>query len=272
MNKDEKLGHFLKDMGKVAVAFSGGVASSFLLKRAEEELGAENVLAVIVTSELYPRKEFDGAVRLAEDLGVLVQRVSMRELDDENIVNNTPESWYYSKKMLYSAVKDTADAFGMTHIADGMIKDDEDDFRPGTRARTEVGVRSPLQENSWYKQEIREESRQRNLPVWDKPGSGSLASRIPYGTPIDRQKISQVDQAERFIHSLGFKIVRVRHHGDLARVEVRPVEMLSLMQKKDQVLMKLRSLGFSYISIDLDGYRTGSMNEVLEEKNTTHIG
>ncbi|WP_347860793.1 ATP-dependent sacrificial sulfur transferase LarE [Salimicrobium sp. PL1-032A] len=272
MNKDEKLGDLLREMGKVAIAFSGGVASSFLLKRAEEELGKENVLAVIVTSELYPQKDFEGAVRLAKDLGVLVQRVSMRELDDDHIVQNTPQSWYYSKKMLYNAIKDTADAFHITHISDGMIKDDEDDFRPGSRARAAAGVRSLLQESGWYKREIREASRERELPVWDKPGSGSLASRIPYGTPLSLGKIEQVDKAERFIRQLGFKIVRVRHHGEVARIEVRPVEILSLLQQKDQVLMKLRSLGFAYISIDLEGYRTGSMNEVLEETEPMHVG
>nr|WP_076556870.1 ATP-dependent sacrificial sulfur transferase LarE [Salimicrobium flavidum] len=272
MNKNEQLGTLLHRMEKVVVAFSGGVDSSFLLKRAQEELGSENVLAVVVASELFRKEEFDGAVNLAEEMDVPVHRVSMRELDDENIVNNTPESWYYSKKMLYKALNETAEAFGFPYVLDGMIKDDEDDFRPGMRARTEAGVRSPLQEVGMYKQEIREHSREMEIPVWDKPASCSLASRIPYGTPIDREKISQVDQAERFIQSLGFKIVRVRHHGELARVEVRPVEMLSLMEKKDQVLMKLRTLGFSYISVDLDGYRTGSMNEVLENKETTHVG
>lgn len=264
--KNHKLGDILSGMNRVIVAFSGGVDSTLVLKRAQQVLGTENVLAVVVGSELFRKEEFAGAVKLAEDMGAKVLKTEIKELEDEGVAANTPESWYFSKKLLYGHLNDLAQDLGYDHVLDGMIMDDMDDFRPGLRARTEAGARSVLQEADLYKREVRELSKELGLPVWDKPASCSLSSRIPYGERLDKEKIRQVDEAEKFIAKLGIEMVRVRHHGNTARIEVAPADMAKLVGCRDQILLKLTTLGFQYISIDLRGYRTGSMNEVLTEE------
>ena len=264
--KNHKLGDILSGMNRVIVAFSGGVDSTLVLKRAQQVLGTDNVLAVVVGSELFRKEEFTGAVKLAEDMGANVLKTEIKELEDEGVAANTPESWYFSKKLLYSHLNELAKELGYDHVLDGMIMDDMDDFRPGLRARTEAGARSVLQEADLYKREVRELSKELGLPVWDKPASCSLSSRIPYGERLDKEKIRQVDEAEKFIAKLGIDMVRVRHHGNTARIEVAPADMAKLVGFRDQILLKLTTLGFQYISIDLRGYRTGSMNEVLTEE------
>ena len=208
-------------------------------------------------------QEFDDAVQLAKDMGVNVYRTEIKELENPAIAENTPESWYHSKKMLYARLNELAEELNYPYVLDGMIMDDLDDFRPGMRARTEAGVRSVLQEVGLFKPEVRELANQLKLSVWDKPASCSLASRIPYGIKLDKKKIEQVDQAELFLASLGFNLVRVRHHDNVARIEVTPEEITELVKYRDQIQMKLTSLGFAYVSLDLRGYRTGSMNEEL---------
>ncbi|MFC4023985.1 ATP-dependent sacrificial sulfur transferase LarE [Oceanobacillus longus] len=270
--KNEQLGEILSGMGRVLIAFSGGVDSSFLLKRAQQELG-DDVLAVVVASELFRNEEFDGAVKLAENMGVRVLKTEMKELENPAIAANTPESWYHSKKMLYSRLNNLAEEMGYPYVLDGMIMDDMDDFRPGLKARTEEGARSVLQEAGMYKQEIRELSKQLDVPVWNKPASCSLASRFPYGTKINREKVSQVNEAELFLIKLGFEMVRVRYHENVARIEVTEDKIADFLVKREQIQMKLVSLGFDYVSVDLKGYRTGSMNEVLpKEQMETEIG
>ncbi|WP_226037517.1 ATP-dependent sacrificial sulfur transferase LarE [Aquibacillus saliphilus] len=263
MEKNHNLGEIIDGMGRVMVAFSGGVDSTFVLKRAQQELGSSNVLAVVVASELFRREEFDGAVKLANEMGVPVYETEIKELENEAIVANTPDSWYHSKKMFYSHLNQLAQKMDYNYVLDGMIMDDLDDFRPGLKARTEAGVRSVLQEAKLYKSEIRTLSKQMDLPVWNKPASCSLASRIPYGTKLDKQKIYQVNEAEKFIIKLGIDTVRVRHHGGVARIEVLPNQMEKVLEFSEKINFKLKSLGFSYSSVDLNGYRTGSMNEVL---------
>lgn len=260
--KNRNLGETLTRMGRVMVAFSGGVDSSLVLKRAQEKLG-DQVLAVVVASELFREQEFTSAVQLAEEIGVQVYQTEIRELENKDIAANTPESWYYSKQMLYNHLNDLAVKLDYPYVLDGMIMDDLDDFRPGMRARTEAGVRSVLQESKFYKHEVRELAKQLDLPVWNKPASCSLASRIPYGTKLEKQKIDQIDQAELFLARLGFSQTRVRHHGNVARIEVTPENIPELVNQRDQIQLKLTSLGFAYVSLDLQGYRTGSMNEEL---------
>ncbi|MGO1058474.1 ATP-dependent sacrificial sulfur transferase LarE [Planococcus sp. FY231025] len=266
IEKNHKLGEILKDMNRVIVAFSGGVDSALVLKRAQQELGNDNVLAVVVASELFRKEEFAGAVDLAKALGANVLEAEIKELEDEGVAANTPDSWYHSKKLLYSHLNGLAEKLGYDYVLDGMIMDDLDDFRPGLRARTQAGARSVLQEADLYKREVRELSKELALPVWNKPASCSLASRIPYGIRLDKEKIRQVDEAEKFIGKLGFGMVRVRHHEHTARIEVAAEEMAELLEHREPILLKLTSLGFKYISIDLRGYRTGSMNEVLSDE------
>lgn len=262
--KNHKLGEILTGMGRVIVAFSGGVDSALVLKRAQQELG-DQVLAVVVASELFRKQEFEDAVQLAKNMGVRVYKTAIKELENPMIVANNPDSWYYSKKMLYSHLQELALEMDYPYVLDGMIMDDINDFRPGLRARTEAGARSVLQEVGLYKQEVRQLANELSLPVWDKPASCSLASRIPYGIALDKYKIEQVDQAEIFLAKLGFPQVRVRHHENVARIEVTPEEIVELVQQRDQIHMKLKALGFTYVSLDLRGYRTGSMNEELPE-------
>lgn len=267
--KEMKLDALLKDMQSVVIAFSGGVDSSLLLKKAIDVLGVNHVKPVVVKSELFRNEEFELALKLGQSLGVEVLETEMSELQDANIVKNTPESWYYSKRLMYSQLENIKNKLGFNYVLDGMIMDDLDDFRPGLKARDEFGVRSVLQEAKLYKSEVRELSHQHDLPVWNKPALCSLASRIPYGEELSFTKVNKVNEAEKFILSLSINHVRVRYHHNIARIEVTEDQLNNLLKLKDSIILHLKELGFDYVTMDLEGYRTGSMNEIIDTKSTS---
>ena len=264
LNKEQKLENILKDMNKVVIAFSGGVDSSLVLKKAVDVLGHANVKAVIVKSELFRHEEFNQAIQLANQLNAPIIEAEIEELKDPHIIENTPDSWYYSKCLLYSKLEELRRKYNFNYVLDGMIMDDLDDFRPGLKARTEFNVRSILQEADLYKSEVREISKANGLPVWNKPALCSLASRIPYGETLNFAKVNKVNEAEKYILSLDISNVRVRYHHNIARVEVNDIDIPTVVQYRKQITLRLKELGFDYVTIDLEGYRTGGMNEVID--------
>jgi uncharacterized protein len=262
--KLNKLKKDLAGLERVLVAFSGGVDSTLLLKVASEVLGP-NVLAVIAGSETYPTREVESARRLARKLGVRLRFIHTYELKNQKFTANSPERCYYCKKELFGRLKDIAAAEKIPFVLDGANFDDRLDYRPGGRAGSELGIRSPLKDAGLTKSEIRTLSRRFGLPTWDKPSMACLASRFPYGTRIEKKGLGQVGRAEDVLRKFGFGQLRVRHHGSIARVEVGPAEFPRLIKSgvRDKVVRGLKKLGYLYVTIDLEGYRTGSLNEAL---------
>jgi pyridinium-3,5-biscarboxylic acid mononucleotide sulfurtransferase len=254
----------LVPVGSLCVAFSGGVDSSLLLAVAVGTLGADNVTALTAVSETYREEELGRAAELAERLGVrhVVARTS--EMEDECFAANPPERCYACKSYLLDELAAVAVAEGRAVLADGATRDDLGDYRPGMRAADERGVRHPLLEAGLGKEEVRRLSRSLGLPTADLPAQACLASRIPYGERITPEKLHQVAQAEDALRDLGFWPCRVRHHGSIARVEVEEAELASAAgERRTEIVGRLRALGFTYVTLDLRGLRSGSMNEVL---------
>ena len=247
------------------MAFSGGVDSTFLLKAALDVLGPAKVLAVTAASLTYPQAEQEEARRLAEQLGVRHVIIESEETEIPEFVSNPPNRCYYCKRELFGKLTRIAEEEGLTAVADGSNLDDRSDYRPGRQAAEELGIRSPLAEAGLTKADIRELSRSLGLSTWDKPAFACLSSRFPYGTTISSGKLKQVDDAERFLRGKGFRQVRVRHHEHTARIEIECSELKRFFDERfiAEVVSEFKRIGYKYVTLDLEGYRTGSMNEVL---------
>ena len=271
MNLQEKhnsLQEILKKLGKVVVAYSGGVDSTFLLKAAVDTLGAENVLACIGISPSLAKSQYSQAIECAKTIGVKVQEVSVDELSDSGYAANKADRCFHCKSHLYQILNGIAKQQNFGHVVCGCNFDDKDDFRPGNRAAKVFGVGCPLMEAQLTKDDIRQLSRRMNLPTADVPASPCLASRLSYGLEITQERLKQIEQAEDFLRTLGLVEFRVRHHDTVARIEVNPQDIAKITTEpaRSRVVDKIKSLGFKFVTVDLQGFRSGSLNEPLSEE------
>jgi uncharacterized protein len=270
--KYSTLRRILGEMGSLVIGYSGGVDSTLLLKVAVDCLG-QRALAMIGRSETYPTREFEEALAFATGAGARYEIVRTEETDELKFQENPPDRCYYCKTELFGKLQEIAAREGIPWIADGTITDDLGDFRPGMRARTEKEVRSPLLEAGFSKADVRELSHHLELPTWDKPSFACLSSRFPYGMAILRENLSRVDAAETFLRDHGFRRFRVRFHDtNTARVEVDQTEIPLLVREplRSELVGRFKELGFTYVTLDLQGYRTGAMNEVLSDEEKGH--
>ncbi|WP_424659058.1 ATP-dependent sacrificial sulfur transferase LarE [Desulfofundulus sp.] len=262
-----KYDHLRKILGEIdscLVAFSGGVDSTLLLKVAHMVLGAKRVLAVTVASDIYPPEEIEEAAELARSIGVGHLVVETEGLGNPVFATNPPDRCYHCKKEIYARLWEEARIHGLNSVLDGVNADDAADYRPGLKAAKEMDVRSPLQEAGLTKEEIRALSRHLGLPTAGKAASPCLATRFPYGTPITREGLLRVAEGEKFLRQLGIPELRVRDHGNLARIEVPENYFALVIQRSGEINDKLKQLGYTYVTLDIKGFRSGSMNETLK--------
>jgi uncharacterized protein len=263
--KLSRLREIIKGYGSLLVAFSGGCDSTLLLKVAQEVLG-DKVMAVTARSETYPSREYEEATKLAQEIGASHLTIDTSELSVGGFSSNPPERCYFCKAELFERLLEIAKEHGIGYVADGASVDDASDHRPGMRAARELGIVSPLKEAGLTKEDIRAASRASGLSTWNKPSFACLASRFPYGEEITAGKLKKVDAAETYLRSLGFEQVRVRHHhGNIARIEVPEEDIRRFLDRslREEVASRLKEIGYAYVSLDLRGYRSGSLNEVL---------
>lgn len=267
LKKEEDLKAYFRQLKSVAVAFSGGVDSTYLLKTAHDTLG-DQVIAVTAKSCSFPERELKEAIHFCEKEGIRHFVCESEELDIEGFSHNPKNRCYICKHELFEKIINIAKEQKIAYIAEGSNMDDNGDYRPGLIAVKELGVSSPLRQAEFSKAEIRELSKEMGLPTWDKQSFACLSSRFVYGETINEKKLGMVDKAEQLLLDMGFHQVRVRIHGNIARIEVLPGEITKIVEEKNRmkIASKLKEYGFDYVTLDLLGYRTGSMNETLEDK------
>lgn len=263
--KLQKLQDYIRKLGNGAVAFSGGVDSTLLAKVAADVLG-DKAIAITISAPMHSKTEIEEAKEYAKELGIKHEVVVIENIEDERLRFNPENRCYICKNNVFTTIKDVAQKHGITNVMDGTNIDDLGDYRPGLKAIEELEVLSPLKEVGLNKEDIREISKELNLPTWDKPAFACLITRLPYGEELTNEKLRMIEKAENYIHSLGFKQYRVRYHKDVARIEVLPEELKRFFNVDfmEEVSERIKEFGFKYVALDLEGYRMGKMNDGIK--------